>query len=1807
MKMPLFHPGPSSRLPARPFTNGFRIALLPVGSALIIFLLLVGPACLRAGAGGGFLEAGLRGEYFANENFSGSPAFIRRDDRIRFRPLADHSWAGSSGLPLAGFPTEHFSIRWTGRLRARFAEAYTFQAEANDRLTLSIKKSTDSVWITVINLTSTGTAAGALALEADVSYDVLVEFAQETGAARAVLSWSSPSVPLETIDPATHVGMNHIYREQTYADAFKAGRSSYGATGGGPIPGMDAQGWPTGDFEFVVSEWLTPCDISPLETGWNKVSFTGRATIGTFGQCRIADVNGDGQRNASDFTYDVATNTTSGFIEGYDTNSNVWNVRFTNTDRDGDYGGDGQPDKDGLTNIRIMRPTAPGATTSLPDGMFLHPKFREAMERLTSIRFTRTNDQAVLWSDRVPPYYGVTSKSLPYVYNSRYNNGNWNLTAGSQQSHEVEIQICNELGCDIYISVPHLATVNGPDSYIGKLARLLRYGSDAQGEPYSAPTAQPVYPPLLPHLNVYLEISNELWNFGAISSYAPYFDFRELIEDKADANDADFQLLNYDHLALTLDSGGYYNNNYTWVRRYWCLKLAQISDLFRGVFGDDEMPGNGHAFPRIRPYFTWQYGDSNATGSTGLKFMDAVLNNQAGNFVANPHPASYYFWCSGGAGYYSSGNKWGTVDNFIVNGSFESPVVTTPTPAPSGASWVFTGDAGIAPKATRTDAVTSATPGVTRNNFANWAGCRFTVGANPLTVYELGRWVFTGNTQSHEARIVRASDLAEVASATVATSGKTAGTFAYALCIPVTLQANTSYYLWAKENAAGDTCADETGNLTPTADWTVDFPATGVLTNNVWTVTPGSGAGHGAGPVSFRYAPAFPLEGGTTLNTPDPLIGTQCAWIHSRNGVSGALEYSFTAPASPLDTTYGLIFKWTKRTQTLRGTADNPSMKIYATVNGVQKVITPLDVSTQPQQWATANGWKRLNYWVGDYFFSENFTAPAGASVTVRFVDGASSGDHVTFLDEVILTSADAFYAAPIPTTGAAFGGVSRTYESSFLDDNKLSAAFGLRGMSYEHGFSAGGDAGNSPIQNYVKFYDPRARQTVVDALQIFERAGGIVPTFGTYSTWPSHESISGARVEGILDSSAFPLAQGIDEELGRLPPSPTNGSVIPGASLIAGTQRSHGTGSNASLAASQWNSYNLGVAAPGIYAIGVDTTSGGQVVLTLGAGTVPIASGASGSIVGGAVFLPWGLHAIHVRNTGAASFTINQILIDGASQPPPAPASLTASHDPATTAISLQWADQSNGVQQELWFEIERAADAGFATDVNRFTTTRDSTHWTDPALLPLNSTFYYRIRSYNLTGYSGWAVLNAGAGYFLPAPDSLLAEESFNYPANTPLQGSSGAGSFGWTGSWQVEGGATGGYVLTTANLSFGQLATQGQQISGGDAAKTCGRYFDTTGVFARVKRTDKSQIGKPGSELWFSYLQKLASAANRGKFSLDRDGGAVVHDNYGMVRVKNVSNQWTLSLLNDTVVQSTGIATDTAAHLFVLRIRFGSPSTVDLWLDPPLGSLANLPAPQATCSTTSDFYFGEVNWIPHGSPAGGWIDEIRVGYTYPSVTPRFPQAPASLLAFPGDGWVDLFWEAGSAAESYNVFSALDQAGPFTLRADNHSGTSLRVTGLANGIPCFFRVTSVNRYGESAVSPTVSATPTAVSGYEAWKNAHFSSADLTAGRGDPLATPAGDGIANLLKYALGIDTPLAPMNFALLPRPGFISQPDRLTLVFRRARPELTYLVEGSSDFLNWTTIATNPGQVGQETTVPDTQPIGGLRLLRLRLLAP
>lgn len=173
-------------------------------------------------------------------------------------------------------------------------------------------------------------------------------------------------------------------------------------------------------------------------------------------------------------------------------------------------------------NIRLWL-AHPDTGASLINQAF-HPRLlaRVADRPWTYIRFmdwgpTNANPQKD-WPDRRLPHHtfqaGILNPRDPsegavWYYDKGqpiYFQGN----RGTGVAFEHMVALANATNKHMWVCVPHLAT----DDFVTKMAQVIRFGSDANGTPYTSTQSNPVYPPLNSGLKVYLEYSNEIWSNG---------------------------------------------------------------------------------------------------------------------------------------------------------------------------------------------------------------------------------------------------------------------------------------------------------------------------------------------------------------------------------------------------------------------------------------------------------------------------------------------------------------------------------------------------------------------------------------------------------------------------------------------------------------------------------------------------------------------------------------------------------------------------------------------------------------------------------------------------------------------------------------------------------------------------------------------------------------------------------------------------------------------------------------------------------------------------------------------------------------------------------------------------------------------------------------------------------------------------------------------------------------------------------------------------------------------------------------------
>lgn len=256
---------------------------------------------------------------------------------------------------------------------------------------------------------------------------------------------------------------------------------------------LDQDGWPEADAQIMVAcctkqdagSAADPGPTNPL-IGKYQLSFNGIATIW------------DDGGTVENQQYDAATNTTTATLDQTPLGSGGTGfnmlLKFTKTQRT-----TSTPVGSGFTNLHILRPQfAPNGAKwwDSPTQEFTDP-FLASLKGFSTVRYIDwsnvINSPEINWSDRTPGNWPIShhlmlppSSSLTYLSGSG-NNG-WYSTGASWES---AIDIANATHTDMWINIPAMAT----DDYVTNLAQLIKSKLD-------------------PGLHVYVEWSDEIWNYA---------------------------------------------------------------------------------------------------------------------------------------------------------------------------------------------------------------------------------------------------------------------------------------------------------------------------------------------------------------------------------------------------------------------------------------------------------------------------------------------------------------------------------------------------------------------------------------------------------------------------------------------------------------------------------------------------------------------------------------------------------------------------------------------------------------------------------------------------------------------------------------------------------------------------------------------------------------------------------------------------------------------------------------------------------------------------------------------------------------------------------------------------------------------------------------------------------------------------------------------------------------------------------------------------------------------------------------------
>jgi hypothetical protein len=262
---------------------------------------------------------------------------------------------------------------------------------------------------------------------------------------------------------------------------------------------------------------------------------------------------------------------------------------------------------------------------------------------------------------------------------------------------------------------------------------------------------------------------------------------------------------------------------------------------------------------------------------------------------------------------------------------------------------------------------------------------------------------------------------------------------------------------------------------------------------------------------------------------------------------------------------------------------------------------------------------------------------------------------------------------------------------------------------------------------------------------------------------------------------------------------------------------------------------------------------------------------------------------------------------------------------------------------------------------------------------------------------------------------------------------------------------------------------------------------------------------------------------------------------------------------------------------------------------------GNFTNIASLTASCFDDTNIPSGQIFFYQvaatNGAGSGSFAGPVSGG--------RLPATPSSVTAVSGSDRISLSWVSPDAT-TCSVKRSSVPGGPYTTLASGLGGTSYTDTGITGGSVYYYVVTALNGVGESDPSPEVASSP--LTALQAWRLAMFGTGSNT-GQASDAANPSGDGIPNLMKYALGLDPAVANASA----RPLALLTNGCLRMDFTRiADPDLTFSIEASGDLTRWTNVWTSTGASnlpGPFSYIDSNAPVSGTtrRFLRLRVTAP
>ena len=619
-----------------------------------------------------------------------------------------------------------------------------------------------------------------------------------------------------------------------------------------------------------------------------------------------------------------------------------------------------------------------------------------------------------------------------------------------------------------------------------------------------------------------------------------------------------------------------------------------------------------------------------------------------------------------------------------------------------------------------------------------------------------------------------------------------------------------------------------------------------------------------------------------------------------------------------------------------------------------------------------------------------------------------------------------------------------------------------------------------------------------------------------------------------------------------------------------------------------------------------------------------------SGSLAGSPVFT-WndtsGLGYAATFDTTTAGLV--KITVATAITTPSAPANLAAIA--GNTQVSLSWNTSSSASSYTVLRSTTNGS--GYVSIASSLT----SPAYTDNGRTN-GTTYYYVVRAVNTAGSSANSSQASTSPIAAPAAPANFTATTGN--AQVSLSWSSSATAVSYTILRSTTSGS--GYVSVAAGLTSPAYTDTG--LPNGTPCYYVVRAVNTAGTSANSAEASATPLTAPAAPV------NLVATPGNTQIALTWSPSATAVS-YSVLRSTSSGSGYVsvVSGLTSPAYTNTSLTNGTAYFYFVRAVNAGGTSA-----NSSEASASPLPPPAAPANlvaTAGDTQIA-LTWSPsatatsyavlRSTASGSGYVSIASGLTSPAYSdsgltngtayfyvvtatnlggtsahsseasatplPPPPAAPANLVATAGDTQIALTWSPSATATSYAVLRSTASGSGYVSIASGLTSPAYSDSGLTNGTAYFYVVTATNLGGTSAHSSEASATPVSpLSALQQWRLTYFGSSSASGNAADA-SDLDGDGLPNLLEYALGSPPDSSSPNA----RPVTDTAAGRLRLTFNRiADPGLTYTLQGSSDFVSWVDVwsstgaANTPGSI----TVADTfdLSITPRRFLRLRVSTP